>query len=419
MSAFLQRYGATFGRSQSMLLRMAGLTEGEATAEGAWVQDTSGRRWLDFGSFGLHLLGHRHPTIVAAAIAQLGRIALSSKVLGNEQATGCAERLKASFSRPLDGVIFGNSGAEAVETALKLARLATGRRRILALKGSYHGKTQATLAISDTMGHLAARDGADVGFVAAGDVAAVADALAEGDVAGIIVEPIQGEGGIVAVDPAFLTEVERLARAAGSLFIVDEIQTGLGRCGVLWYGDHLGLAPDIVLSAKILGGGIVPISAAIYSSRAIGRHALDPIVYASTFAGAAFATRIADTTLDIVAQPDFLDSVRRLGARTIAGLGAALADLPGIVAIRGRGLMIGIEFATADLAGEVVLEAAKRGVLVTFCLSRPAVVRVYPPAVIADADLDLGIAHLTDAVLAALATTELRPLQRHPIEHGK
>jgi acetylornithine aminotransferase/putrescine aminotransferase len=404
MSSFLQRVSAAFGAPQSLLLRMAGMSEAESTAEGAWVTDASGRRWLDFGSFGLHLLGHRHPAVMAAAVHQLGRMGLSSKTLSNDAAISCAEILKASVPCRMDGVIFGNSGAEAVESALKLARISTGRQRILALRGSYHGKTAATLAISDTLGRNHALGGAAnvATFIAPGDIAAAEAALAAGDIAAAIVEPMQGEGGIVPVDHAFLCALAALCRAAGSLLILDEVQTGLGRCGEVWLGATAEVAPDVVVAGKILGGGLVPISAAIYARRRIGAAALDPVVHASTFAGSPFATRIASVVVDLVSQEAFLATVRRLGAAALAGLRAALAGLPGVVAIRGRGLMIGIDFATPDLAGEVVLEAARQGVLVTFCLSRPNVVRFYPPAVVSDAELAEAIARLRAAFRAAV-----------------
>jgi acetylornithine/succinyldiaminopimelate/putrescine aminotransferase len=403
MSAFLQRVAAAFGPSHALLLRMAGLSEAEYSAEGPWVIDRSGRRWLDFGSFGLHLLGHRHPAVVAAAIDQLGRMGLSSKTLGNDAATTCAELLKASVPCRMDGVIFGNSGAEAIESALRLARISTGRPRVLALTGSYHGRTAAALAISDAMGknsHTA--PAAFTEFIEPGNLAAAERTLAEGDICAVVVEPIQGEGGIVPIEPQFLRALASLSHAAGTLLIMDEVQTGLGRCGEVWLGAGADISPDVIVTGKVLGGGIVPISAAIYSRRHIGSAAIDPVVHASTFAGAPFATRIAATVIDIVNKPPFLATVRNLGAYALAELKAARSGLAGLRDIRGRGLMIGLDFASADLAGEVVLEAAKHGILVTFCLSRPNVIRFYPPAVVTEAVLAEAIERLISAIRKAV-----------------
>lgn len=403
MSTFLQRVAAAFGPSHALLLRMAGLSESEHTAEGPWVIDRSGRRWLDFGSFGLHLLGHRHPSVVAAAIDQLSRMGLSSKTLGNDAAITCAERLKSSMRCDMDGVIFGNSGAEAVECALRMARMTTGRDQVLALYGSYHGRTAAALAVSDAMvrnRHTA--PGAATTFIARGDIVAAERALAGRNVCAVIVEPMQGEGGIVPIEPDFLRALASLARATGTLLIMDEIQTGLGRCGEIWLGADETLSPDVVVAGKVLGGGIVPISAAIFSRRLISSAAVDPIVHASTFAGSPLATRIATAVIDIVDDEAFLGAVRRLGAYAFAELEAARNELPDLREVRGRGLMIGLEFASVDLAGEVVLEAAKQGVLVTFCLSRPNVIRFYPPAVITEAVLAEGIARLILAIRKAV-----------------
>jgi acetylornithine/succinyldiaminopimelate/putrescine aminotransferase len=404
MSTFLQRVSAAFGPSHALLLRMAGLSEAEHSAEGPWVNDRSGRRWLDFGSFGLHLLGHRHPIVVAAAIDQLDRLGLSSKTLANDAATTCAERLKSSVPCDMDGVIFGNSGAEAVECALRMARIATGRDHVLSLHGSYHGRTAAALAVSDAMGrnrHTA--PGAATTFIKRGDAEGAERALAGRQICAVIVEPIQGEGGIVPIEPAFLRALASLAHASGSLLIMDEIQTGLGRCGEVWLGADPAISPDVIVAGKVLGGGIVPISAAIYSRRHIGSAAIDPIVHASTFAGAPFATRIATSVIDIVSDESFLAAVRGLGASAFKQLETARHGLPDLREVRGRGLMIGLEFASADLAGEVVLEAAKQGVLVTFCLSRPNVIRFYPPAVITEALLAEGVARLISAIRKAVA----------------
>lgn len=411
MSSFLQRYGSAFGGPQALLLRMAGLSEAEATAEGCWITDLAGRRWLDFGSFGLHLLGHRHPRVLEVARAQLDRMGLPSKILGCAEAILCAERLKASFPCPMDGVIFANSGAEAVEGALKIARISTGRRRILALRGSYHGKTDACLAISDTMRrHYEPAAAAGSAFLQPGDLAQAELLLREGDVAAVIAEPVQGEGGILPLDPAYLAGLAELCRRHGSLFIIDEIQTGLGRCGEVWAGATAEIAPDIVVAGKTLGGGLVPVSALVYARRHVRAAALDPIIHASTYAASPFACRIAATVVEIVTERAFLAGVREQGGLARHRLHATLEGVNGVRAIRGRGLMLGIELASPDLAGEVVLEAARHGLLLTFCLSRPSVVRFYPPAVTSLADMELGIGILAEAVRHSAARVSAAPV---------
>lgn len=396
----MQRYGKAFGRPQALLLKMTGMSAAEAFAEGAWVTDSNGRRWLDFGSFGLHLLGHRHPAVVKACIDQLGQIALSTKVLGNEHATTCAERLIDSMAAPMDGVIFANSGAEAIEIALKMARASTGRQGVLALKRSYHGKSRAALAISDTLARhaLGGAHAADTRFVDPDDTQAILAALTGGAVAAVVVEPVQGEGGIVEIPADRLAWMADMCKAHGAIFVVDEIQTGLGRCGAVWAADHGRLQPDIVTAGKTLGGGVMPLSAVVFARRNLTPVATDPVLHASTFAASPLATRVGATVVQLVQDTAFLTRVRDMGDRVRAALVARVGHLPGVVDIRGRGLMIGIECLTADFAGEVVIEAAKRNLLVTFCLSNPAVIRIYPPAVTTACDLTLGI----DALCAAI-----------------
>lgn len=397
-SGFVSRYGAAFGRSKGLLLRVAGLLAGEETAQGAWITDSNGRRWLDFGSFGVHLLGHRHPVVIAAAADQLARMGLSGKVLGNAAATECAEALLKATPPGLDRVAFANTGAEAVEMAMKMAAMATGRGEFIALRGSYHGKTAGALHLSDTMGRRSPLPLASpVNFVAAGDDDAVRRLLASRRIAALIVEPVQGEGGIRPVARRFLDLTRRECSRHGTMFVLDEIQTGLGRCGRLWRSaDHC--PPDLLVTGKVLGGGLVPIAAVVYSSALIGDSSSDPVALASSFAGGAIAARVASAVLGLVQQPQFLAEVRRLGDRTRAILRALVLADPRVSEVRGEGLMVGLQTASPSIAGHLVIEAAKRGVLLSFCLSDPSVLRVYPPVVISDHDLADGLSRIAEAV---------------------
>lgn len=404
MATLLDRYAAVFGGRNALLLRLSGFVGLEVEAAGAWVRDVDGRRWLDFGSFGVHLLGHRHPAVVAAAKGQLDRMGLATKVLGNAAAVESAERLCATLPDRLDRVLFANSGAEAVDMALKLAMLSTGRRRFVALRHSYHGKTLGALSLSDAMRHCHdVGAGHPVQFVDAGDTAAVADALAGGDVAAVVVEPIQGEGGIRIVEPAFLAAVESLCRVSGTLFVLDEIQTGLGRCGEVWRSAGRHCTPDIVLAGKTLGGGLVPVAACVYATGAISETAGDPVLLASSFAGGALAAAVADTVVGLVSEADFLAEVRRKGVDTLGALRSALAGLDEVVEVRGEGLMVGVEMAEPGLVGQSVVAAAERGVLTTFCLHDPRVLRVYPPECCSDEELDEGINRVADAIRGTVA----------------
>ena len=397
-SSFIERYGAVFGREQGLMLRMAGLTAAEFKADGAWITDDAGRRWLDFGSFGLHLLGHRHPQVVAALSEQMASLGLSSRILANEPSLTAAERLVACVNRPGNGVLYGNSGSEVVEAALKLVRMQTGKRKIIALTYAYHGRTSGALSASyGYRGHSVLVHGEDVTFIAAGDLEAARNAFAQGDVAAVIAEPIQGEGGIRPVDMQFLTDLATLCDEYGAFMIHDEIQSGLGRAGSLVCG-----APaDIILFGKTLGGGVFPIAAAIYDSSKFGAPARDPVVHASSYAGSALAGAVANAVISIVSASSFCMQVTRLGEIALDILRRRLADCPAVAEVRGSGLMIGVEFTSSEYVAQALIEAAYRSVLVAFCLSATHVLRVYPSATISQSDLEQGIHSFCDAVHAA------------------
>lgn len=397
-SSFVERYGAVFGREQGLMLRMAGLTGAEHSAEGAWIVDDTGRRWLDFGSFGLHLLGHRHPEVVAALVAQTTSLGLSSRILANEPSLSAAERLVACVGRPGNSVLYGNSGSEVVEAALKLVRMQTGKRRVIALKWAYHGRTSGALAVSHGYrGHAALMHAEDVVFIDAGDLEAAREALSAGDIAAVIAEPVQGEGGIRPVDLQFLTDLAQLCREHDAFMIHDEIQSGLGRSGSLVCG-----APaDIVVFGKTLGGGVYPVAAAVYETSRFGAPSRDPVVHASSYAGSALAGAVVNAVLSVVGEPAFCARVNELGGIALAILRKRLANCPAVADVRGSGLMIGVEFASSQYVAQTLIEAAHRNVLVAFCLSATQVLRVYPSATIRNDDLEQGIHSFCDAVEAA------------------
>jgi acetylornithine/succinyldiaminopimelate/putrescine aminotransferase len=402
---FLTRYAAAFGRSEALMRRLSGLLGGEVSAEGPWIADSGGRHWLDLGSFGLHLLGHRHPAVTAAATKQLDLMGLSGKVLGNEAATRCAEALIAATPDNLDRAVLANTGGEAVDMAIKMVLLATGRTELIAFRRSYHGKTMGALGISDAAG------GGDrfplrnpVHFVEPDDIGPVRDLLAGGRIAGVFIEPVQGEGGIRPVAPEFLAQLRQACTATGTPLVLDEIQTGLGRCGRRWRSAD-DCRPDLLLVGKTLGGGLLPVSAVVFSSAVIGAVATDPVVLASSFAGGALAAAVGETVVDLVCDARMLDRVRDLGATARSRLAAGLAGSPCVREIRGEGLMIGVELDEPARAGNVVIEAARRDLLISFCLSRPNVIRIYPPAVIDRAELIDGLDAFVEAVHAASPPT--------------
>ena len=384
-----------------MLLRLCGFGAPERSAQGAWITDSDGDVWLDFGSYGVHLLGHRHPRIVDAARQQLDRMGLGSRVLGNEEATRCGEALLATLPTPLDRVVLANGGAEATEHALKIAMLATGRHRFVAMRGAYHGRSAGALALSDAPGlHERLSVATHTTHVEPGDEEALDQVLRTQPVAAVFVEPVQGEGGIRPISPGDLQTARDLCTAHGTLLVLDEIQCGLGRCGHVWRSAGRHVVPDLVLAGKTLGGGLVALSA-VAASSAVGRAALDPVVHASSCAAGALAARVGREVIEVVQSDGWLPRVRELGARLLRALQNAAPRISGIRAIRGEGLMAGIELDSPGRCGQAILECARRRLLVTFCLRHPHVLRVFPPAVCDDSTLDEGVQRLIAALEVA------------------
>ncbi len=400
-ASFLTKFSRAFGKKEALLLRLTGLTEAEIRGKGSWIYTADGGKWLDFGSFGIHLLGHCHPEITRVAREQLRNMGLSTRILGNHAATECAKALLATLPPDMDRVVFANSGAESVEIALKTAILFTGRTEFVALKYAFHGKTTGanSLTYSKRDSGLPHLPGLTVHFVEAGDLATAAGILASAEIAGVFVEPVQGEGGIAGIPADFIKGLRQLCDEHGSLLIMDEIQTGLGRCGKVWYGVTDEVRPDILLAGKTLGGGIVPIAAAIFNRSINSELCTDPLLNASSFAGGAFACRVAQKVVELVSQDEFLRAVREKGQYCKSYLESRLAGHPGVVAVRGYGLMMGIEFDSGSMTSEVIVEAIKKRLLLTFCLVRKNVMRFYPPAVTSERDLERGLREIVNAVL--------------------
>ena len=356
--------------------------------EGAWLWDTEGRRYLDAVS-GIAVcgLGHAHPAVAQALATQAGRLVHTS----NLYHVGLQEQLADELVRlaTMDRVFFCNSGAEANEAAIKLARL-YGRGRgvdvpaIVVMEGSFHGRTLATLSASGSRKVQAGFEPLVQGFVRVpyNDREAVA-AVARNrpEVVAVLVEPVLGEGGVVIPDEGYLRELRALCDANDWLLMLDEVQTGMGRTG-RWFGhQHEELLPDVMTLAKALGNG-VPIGACLARGDAAG--VLGPGSHGSTFGGNPLACRAALAVLDALAADALPARASATGERIRTGLRDGLADLSGVVAVRGRGLMIGVELDRA--CGELVATALDAGLLINVTAQR--VVRLLPPLIIDDAQAE-------------------------------
>jgi len=356
------------------------------SGDGVWLVDTGGKRYLDLlGGIAVVGLGHCHPVPLAAAHAQLDSLWHTSNLYSTEPMT----RLAALLSDRFGGAraFFCNSGAEAVEAALKWARKATSRPEVVALEGSFHGRTHGALAVTGQPGKRAAWEPlAPVArFARLNDAESLA-AVVGPETAAILIEPVQGEGGIHPATPGFLATARALADEHGALLLLDEVQCGMGRTGSFFAWEQLGAAPDALVLAKALANGL-PIGALLVSDAAPEGFA--PGDHGSTFGGNPVSCAAACAVVEAIDELLLL-SVRRHGARLAAGLAA----LPGVVEVRGRGLMLGAELDRP--AGPVVADCLAAGLLVG--TAGDTVLRLTPPLTISGEEVELGLALLQEVL---------------------
>jgi acetylornithine/N-succinyldiaminopimelate aminotransferase len=356
------------------------------SGEGAWLVDDEGRRYLDFvAGIAVVGLGHLHPAPLTAAQAQLNRLWHASNLYWTEPMAELAERLSGRFGGAQ--AFFCNSGAEAIEAALKYARKATGKPGVVALEGSFHGRTFGALAAT---GQPAKRRAFEplvpgVRFAEPNDADSLA-AAADGGTGCILLEPVLGEGGIRPLEPAFVASARELADELGALLVLDEVQTGVGRTGTFFCFEQLGVSPDAVTLAKGLANGL-PIGALLVADERAG--AFEPGDHGSTFGGNPVASAAAVAVCDAI-DDDLLAAVRLTGDR----LADALRELSGVTEVRGRGLLLG---ADVDRPAAVVVDACReRGLLV--CSAGEHVLRLTPPLTIGAAEVEQVLAVLGEVL---------------------
>jgi putrescine aminotransferase len=375
----------------------------ETFAEGCYIYDHEGKKFLDcLGGYGTFAVGHRHPKVVEAVKKQLDQIALSGKAFFTKPAADLAERLASIAPERLEFCFFCNSGTEAVEAALKFAKAATGRSKMVSTVGSYHGKSQGSLSVSGRDKYRKPFEPLIPGavFVPFGDAAA---AIAEIDdkTAAFIIEPIQGEGGIIVPPDGYLTEIRRACDKHGALLIADEVQTGFGRTGRMFGVEHDGVRPDLMTLAKSLSGGIVPLGCCMGTEEIWTEvYSHNPMAHTSTFGGNALACAAGLATLDVLREEDLVSRSKSMGDVMLAGMKEMQcrhSDLVGEV--RGRGLMVGVEF-TMDEVGELtVAQMMKRGMCVAYALNNPRVLRFEPPLIITEQEVQFAVGTLEAALV--------------------
>jgi len=379
--------------------------------EGAWLWGTDGERYLDFASgVAVNALGHAHPHLVAAITAQAAKVIHVSNLYRIPEGERLADRLcAASFA---DTVFFANSGAEAMECVIKMVRKyqsASGRPeryRIITFEGSFHGRTLATLAAAKQAKHLDGFGPAMDGFdqVPLGDIKAVKQSIGP-ETAGILIEPLQGEGGVREAPPQFFRELRRLCDEHGLLLAFDEVQTGLGRLGHLFGYQRLGVTPDVMGLAKGLGGGF-PIGACLATADA--SKGMTAGTHGSTFGGNPLAMAAGNAVLDVVLEPGFLDHVQKIAIIFKQRLAELKDRHPSVIAeVRGEGLLIGLRAAVPY--GDLV--NALRDEKLLSVGAGENVVRVLPPLIVSEDEIAEAVARVDRACTAIERTQKGAPNQ--------
>ncbi len=398
----VERYRRHVNPELANLLALLGYDRKFCRAEGMKIFDETGREYLDFlGGYGALNLGHNHPELLEAlkSVLELPNIFQASIGILNG---ALAQALAEITPGDLNMSFLCNSGAEAVEGALKLARISTGRKGFLYTENSFHGKSFGALSVTGRKYQKPFKPllpGCQM--VPYGDVSALKKELMSGEYAGFILEPIQGEGGIITPPEGYLQEAEALCRKYGTLLIADEIQTGFGRTGKMFGVEHDGVEPDIMTLAKSLGGGVMPLGAYIASDE-IWKKGYGSrekfLLHTSTFGGNSFASAVGLKTIEILLRDRLDERSDVMGRRLMDRLEKISREYSLIKEIRGRGLMIGAEFyrpkVAAKISGEYLagmvcgILLQQYGIITAFTINNPNVIRFEPPLIVEKEEVD-------------------------------
>lgn len=397
-----QRYRDYVNPGMATLLKFGGLEFPDWEGEGCIVRDVAGREFIDcVAGYGVFSLGHRYPAIVDAVKNQMDHIALKTHYFPSIPMGELAEKLAKISPGRLQYTFFCNSGTEAVEGALKAARIHTKRKKIIGTINGFHGKTYGSLSASGR--DMYKRDFQPLleGFeqIPYGDAEAARKAVTD-EVAAVIVEAVQGEGGVNIPPKGYLTELRKITRDQGALLIIDEVRTGLGRTGRLFACDHEGIEPDLLTMAKALGGGVMPIGAFLGTPEVwdsfFGR---DPYLHSSTFGGNPLACAAGCAAVDATLKLDLPKRSETEGTHLLERLKKIQQRFPDVIHdVRGLGLLAGVQFASEDFGKLIIASCAKDGLLVAYSLNNPLVIRIEPPLIIERELLDKAMDIFKNAV---------------------
>ncbi len=402
----MEKYAKYINPGLARYYKFAQLDTVEWTSSGSKVWDIFGNEYIDcLGGFGVFNVGRNHPRVVQAVKEQLDRLPLSTRTLFNKHQADLAELLAQVTPGNLQYSFFGNSGTEAVEGAIKLARFYTGRKKLISANNSFHGKTMGSLSISG-------RDIYKKPFlpcvpetyqVPYNNVEAM-EMVVDEETAAVILEPIQGEGGINIPSPDYLKRVKAICEKKGSLLILDEIQTGLGRTGKMFACEHFEVIPDIMTLAKGLGGGVLPIGAFISTPEIWKVFEENPFIHSSTLGGNPLSCIAGIETIKILQEENIPETAWTKGQYVKERLKDIQTEIGELIQeVRGIGLLIGIQFSDPDIASLFAMEMAHRRVLIAYTLNNPTVIRIEPPLTISYEELDTVLSRFQESLISVQA----------------
>ncbi len=377
--------------------------------DGAVFRDVNGKEFIDMlGGFGIYSVGHRHPKVLKAVRDQLEKQAIHSQELIDPLRTYLAHLVSLITPGDLKYSFFTNSGTESVEACLKMAMLATGRHHFLGSVGGFHGKSLGWLggtakAVFREPFMPILRHWSHVPF---GDIDSMKMMIESCDftgdrIAAVILEPIQGEGGINVAPPGYLASVRELCDKYGAVLIFDEVQSGMGRTGKMFACEHDGIVPDLMALGKGFGGGVMPIGACVGTQKTWERYIENPFLHTTTFGGNPLACSAAIATINVLLDENLLEAAQTKGEYFLKKINAMAARYPTLLNLcRGRGLMLGMEFTNNDLGYEVSKNLFERNILISGTYINSKVLRVEPPLVISQEQMDKFLQALDDSLLA-------------------
>ena len=388
----IEKYQKFVNPTQVALLKVGGFDHIEHRADGVTLTDLEGNTYIDcLGGYGIFSLGHRHPKVVEAVRRQLDLIPLGSKTFLNKPLADLSAKLAELSPGDLQYSFISNSGAEAAEAALKMARMASGKTDFISTEGAYHGKTMGALSVTGRKVYREPFEPMLPGgcFVPFNDADAIEAAITD-KTAAVILEPVQGEGGIQVPSPDYFPRVREICDKHGVLLIADEVQTGLGRTGKMFAVNHWDVAPDIMTLAKALGGGVMPIGATL-ATPAIWNKVFheNPFIHTTTFGGGEMACAAALAALEVTVEEGLPARATENGAYFLHGLKKIQAEYPNVLKeARGLGLMLGVEFTDSDIGKLVIGTMVHRGVIAAYTLNNAKVIRFEPPLIITRPQID-------------------------------